>query len=914
MGTISGKSFAILFLEHKLVIPDWNFYISEGNDILNTLHFYGLGDPIALFSVFVPTRYMHYFYNFASILRLYLAGIAFSALAFGTGIKNRYGILTGAVSYVFSFLGVMHVVRHPFFLNPFIYFPLVILGVEKIVRGERPYLLILAVAFSAASNFYFFYMIVLLTVVYTLIRLGFRYRRDLKNGVLTLLRIGGMSAVGVCVAGIIVLPIVMATLQDTRLSTTAQPFHLFYPLWYYSQFPAAILFNQGSYYTWIGLSVPVILAIFLLLFQKKKDRLLKALFLVCLLILLFPIGGRILNGMNYISNRWVWGFILLCSYILAKKWDALIRPSRSDYKVMLAGSLMYYAACLLFDQSRNAAVLSFIPLFFLSLLFVRDTDLVEKGMWKRQTLLLLVAVVNAVNIGYLLLAPSTTNWTGILVSNSEVTDKLKNNETGIVKELSDVPYPRYSGTSITTNANITDQISNTQFFWSFSNPSVNRFRSSMGLGNSWYYNYTGYEDRTSLLGLSAVQYYVTSTSNTLGMPYGYTLIDSSNAQETRQEEYLDMLRQKLGSSELTDAQSNKIRSSTNQWYFVYKNQYALPLGYCYSSYFTRDMWESLDMVQKQELQLESAYVDGSVDAVAQYTGQAPDYSIPYQLECLGSEITANESGFITTAANTTAVLSFEGTGNAETYLCLEGLEFTDTLEYDLYSDDETVDPLNLYNQINWELLSHSQRFNILKAKIASGFASDIDLTVESSAKVKKTLSYLQPDSYSSTGRHDYIINLGYIEEPVTSIRITFPKRGIYTIDNLRVCSIPMTGYAEKIGALQKNTLQNIQLGIDEIRGELTVDTPQLLCMAINYTSGWTAKVDGAETPVMVTNERYLGISVPAGSHKIEFHYRTPYKYGGFALSLAGMAALAAVVVVTENRRRGRKMFDTRKAK
>ena len=48
-----------LLIEHKLIIPDWDFYIELGSDILNALHYYVIGDPITIFSMFVPTRYMH---------------------------------------------------------------------------------------------------------------------------------------------------------------------------------------------------------------------------------------------------------------------------------------------------------------------------------------------------------------------------------------------------------------------------------------------------------------------------------------------------------------------------------------------------------------------------------------------------------------------------------------------------------------------------------------------------------------------------------------------------------------------------------------------------------------------------------------------------------------------------------------
>ena len=56
-----------LINEHQLIIPDWDFYIGEGADIVNVFHYYVIGDPLTLLSVFVPSRYMQYFY---SVLRI----------------------------------------------------------------------------------------------------------------------------------------------------------------------------------------------------------------------------------------------------------------------------------------------------------------------------------------------------------------------------------------------------------------------------------------------------------------------------------------------------------------------------------------------------------------------------------------------------------------------------------------------------------------------------------------------------------------------------------------------------------------------------------------------------------------------------------------------------------------------------
>ena len=47
--------------------------------------------------------------------------------------------------------------KHPYFSNPMIYLPLVLMGIEKIYKKEKPHLFICATAVAAMSNFYFFY-------------------------------------------------------------------------------------------------------------------------------------------------------------------------------------------------------------------------------------------------------------------------------------------------------------------------------------------------------------------------------------------------------------------------------------------------------------------------------------------------------------------------------------------------------------------------------------------------------------------------------------------------------------------------------------------------------------------------------------------------------------------------------------
>ena len=167
-----------LFLEHRLIIPQWSHSIGYGADVITTLSYYVMGDPLNLLSVAVPTRYMAYFYSFLVVLRLYLAGLAFSGYCFYMGRKKNLAVLTGALCYVFCGYALFGAIRHPFFLNPMIYFPLILTGVEKIREKKSPVQLALSVGLAAFSNFYFFYMLVVFTVIYVLIRVTACYKKS----------------------------------------------------------------------------------------------------------------------------------------------------------------------------------------------------------------------------------------------------------------------------------------------------------------------------------------------------------------------------------------------------------------------------------------------------------------------------------------------------------------------------------------------------------------------------------------------------------------------------------------------------------------------------------------------------------------------------------------------------------------
>jgi hypothetical protein len=76
----------------------------------------------------------------------------------------------------------------------------------------------------------------------------------------------------------------------------------------------------------------------------------------------------------------------------------------------------------------------------------------------------------------------------------------------------------------------------------------------------------------------------------------------------------------------------------------------------------------------------------------------------------------------------------------------------------------------------------------------------------------------------------------------------------------------------------------------------------LLVLNDTYAAGWSARVDGRLSPIHPANYLVRGVWVDAGRHVVEFTYQTPWLREGWALLLAGAAALASTGFAHRRRR------------
>ncbi len=624
-GEYLRELFRNIFINHTFEIPQWDFSIGEGADILGTFSYYVMGDPITLLCVFVPSKYMYIFYNISIILRLYLAGFVFSLLCFRF-TDNKTAVLGGALSYVFCFWSLFNSVRHIYFLNPMIYFPLVVMGIEKVINNENPLLLTISVLISSISNFYFFYNIVLLTVIYVVVRLIYLYSKDIKILLNKLLLIFKYSLFGVLIAAVLLLPILNFYLQDSRLSIDFGK-HLTYPLNYYLKLPSMFLSTSREYWLCMGYASPVLLALITSIFNWKNNKFINCLNVIGILMILFPLFGQIMNGFSYISNKWCFGLSLLMSYSLTKQWDEIKNLKVINF-ICLA---LLLGACVVLGLGLNLYVPIIIALIFL---------LVSCFISKNNKYILIPLIIICISFNaYNQYSESGSNYASYATTYEEDKNILESSEAYYFSEYiedKDDSFFRYSGTSITQNAAILFNTHSVDYYWSLGNGSISEYRNIMEVDEYLLQKFYGYSNNFILNTLANVKYYLTQKDYDGVLPYGFVKIDSFDS------------------------------------YDLYINEYNLPFGYTYEEAISYDDWNKLSTVEKQELLTKQIVIDEGEDNIANLSTREVNYEIE---EVEGLKIEDNK--VVVDSEDAYILIRYDDATDGEIYLSIKGLKYKD---------------------------------------------------------------------------------------------------------------------------------------------------------------------------------------------------------------------------------------------
>ena len=122
----------------------------------------------------------------------------------------------GAALYGASVIYFRHVSYWEFFADAFLFVPLLILGIEKIIREQKPGWFIFAIAATMFNNFYFAYISFIFAGIYILVRWLISLQKE-ETGKLQQLKLYVMSVVlGMGAASISFVPTLYAYFHNYR--------------------------------------------------------------------------------------------------------------------------------------------------------------------------------------------------------------------------------------------------------------------------------------------------------------------------------------------------------------------------------------------------------------------------------------------------------------------------------------------------------------------------------------------------------------------------------------------------------------------------------------------------------------------------------------------------------------------------
>lgn len=572
-----------LFLNHHFEIPLWDINIGYGSDILTTLHYYVVGDPLTLLSAFVPKVYTEHLYVGLILLRIYLAGLSFSYFSLSHG-NRQSSVLIGSACYCFCGYVLKVAVRHPYFMNPMIYLPLLLLGVDKIYQRKKPCLYIVMVALSGISNFYFLYMLGMLVVLYAVARYLEIFHGIKGKALFCLLgRFAGYSLLGLAMAAVILLPVINSMFQADRMGVD---FYL--PVFYTNEYYEDLILNftsgGGTYFSCLGYSAIGFLAVVSLYCSKGKITLLKILFLVMTVFLCIPFVGHVFNGFSYRTNRWVFGYSMLMAYIVVKgdffSWKA------REKKWMAFFTALYGAVCLWLSQEMEIVARVILLTVCCLCLFVGGMFLQERG---RTMLLLLLFGVCTFFQAFYLYTPAGADYQKEFIPMGECYGMLfdKSPESSVCQVMEKEEAFRFDksrsvsitkqGNDVSINGAMALRRHGISYYFSLDHPAVSAFLQEMQLNITSGHHYIGLDSRNILETVSSVKYFVADQKQKMKIPRLYKNHPVCNGKGC----------------------------------LVYQGKNALPIGYTYDSYIPREVYDKLSAVEKQQALLQGCVLEES---------------------------------------------------------------------------------------------------------------------------------------------------------------------------------------------------------------------------------------------------------------------------------------------------------------
>lgn len=903
---VNYRQALIEFFHHPGHFQWWSWQLGLGSDTFQVYSYYTIGDVFAYLVLLFPAAKMTLAYQVINMVRMYCVGLVFVYFAQHFRFRQPV-ILMGTVAYQVNAFLLYACVAQPFFTTPFILFPLIIVQIERVLQGGSSWPLTGAFIWMLVSNYYLAFVLGIGSLVYLILRVATHYWQSL-NYLKTLGKLAFATITSILVSAVMLIPELIAITNSTRTGAEFANGLKVYPLYYYLFLPKQLI-NGGQWYFmyWTALGVISLgfIALVYIYIRPRRYPVITISLALALIMLLIPAVGAFFNGMMSASNRWtllIYLPLAMAICILAENAPHLSHHTLWILSWATAIYLIILIATFFFENNDDIFMPTLFLLISLLVLWLIGTHRVHSfDRW-----LLLVVLLNAGFNAIYAAFPYKGNFSSSMLSRGEYQAITTNRYGRLDQGLSRTPAYRVSTVSqnqIITGFNLdndlTSGLHNIDSYYSLQNRYIGDFNSSLQ-NNQYQANIPvrQADDRTVM-------------NNFFGVRYLFVQSNSTNATKIPAGYFMDKASQPVINYDVDQPSTAKSKKDLTPIQTIrYTTKDAFPLLYWQDTYINPHRYQQLSATEKERALASGVVVTGNQHVTRKMRAAN-----------LNNQVYSIKSILVSNRFNQVNPAHIKYTDSAESYQ----LQFPDLAKKsvakklrgsELHIEFTKIKytPFSMKQQIYYEqkhlqqmatnpgtVINHRfNQYRYWRYHVLNG-APDISFKLNYTSKFGTATVQQAKQNVLSLFRHvtNSTLNIGYYSGSLPN-KLTFQpsKLGNYELQ-YRVVAEKLGGnYHRQVRTIQQHALRKVKFGRNSVTGTITTTKTGILTSSIPYSTGWHAKVNGHPVKVLRTNQAFLGVYLPAGSHRVQLTYQTPGIKLGARVSLIGLCWLLIAALIS----------------
>lgn len=350
-----------LYHQYAPFFSEFKYKLSNGGSLFYTwnlgmginfsaLYAYYLASPLNWLIILVPQQFVIEFMTYMIVLKIGLSGLSFTYYLSKNGARKKSGVLFFGIFYALS--GYIAAYSwNIMWLDCIILFPIVCLGLERLVNRGSGFLYSISLGLCILSNYYISIMICIFMVIYFAALLILKKRNNFKKIIVSAVQFSVFSLLAGGLSALVLLPEIYA-LRMTASGDFNFPSNFNS---YFSIFDM-IARHIGNVQVEIGLDhwpnifcgVGVFIFFVLYLRNSKVEKKEKVVYISMIVFLLAGFSINILNyiwhGLHYPNSlpaRQSFIYIFLVLYICARAYDKLKSNTTKDLGVAFTISMAF---------------------------------------------------------------------------------------------------------------------------------------------------------------------------------------------------------------------------------------------------------------------------------------------------------------------------------------------------------------------------------------------------------------------------------------------------------------------------------------------------------------------------------------------------------------------------------------------